>query len=372
MKKIFAILICMILVAPAQDKLKVRVKDVTNIKGSKDYFAMGYGIVTGLKGTGDSDESLTQHTVNNLLKNLNIDIPEADIKANNLAAVLITARIKGGTQKGEYVSCTVSTLGDATSLLGGVLQMSPLMGTNGELIGVAQGQINVGGASFGEGGAGGQTVTKNVPTVATLVDAMEVARDVGSNDYLLKDEISFVLRHPDFKSAQSMTETINSLFTGSAIADTNKIVRVKVPQSFVQQGKIVDFISQVQGLSFETDRVARIVMNERTGTIIVGGGVKISECAITHGNIIVNVKSSLDVSQPSPFTRQGSGTTVLTEDVTAEVKEEKAKLFHLPNLGNVKELVESLNKLGVTPRDMMSIFAEMRKSGVLHAELVTQ
>lgn len=371
MKKIITLLLLLSFFLSAQNKVKVRIKDVTKIKGSKDYFATGYGIVTGLKATGDSDETLTQHTVNNFLKNLNIDVVEADIKANNLAAVMITARIPGGTQKGEYITCTVSTIGDATSLLGGILQLSPLLGTNGEMIGVAQGALQVGGASFGEAGAGGETITKNVPTVATLVNAMELTRDVGNNDFLLKSDVSFLLGNPDYKSAQAMTDSINAKFAGSAIADTKKVVRVKVPQSVVQQGKMVEFISQVQALTFETDRVARIVMNERTGTLIVGGEVKISECAITHGNIIVNVKSFLNVSQPGPSIR-GLGTTAVTEDVSASAKEEKAKLQHFPNIIKVGDLVEALNKLQVTPRDMMAIFIEMKKSGVLHAEIVTE
>ena len=371
MKKLITFLLLTAFFVSAADKVKVRIKDVTKIKGSKDYFATGYGIVTGLGGTGDSDEALTQHTVNNLLKNLNISIDEEDLKVNNIAAVMITARIPGGTQKGEYVTCNISTLGDATSLLGGVLQLSPVLGTNGELIGVAQGALQVGGASFGEGGEGGQTITKNVPTVATLVESMELTRDVGNNDYLLKDEISFLLSNPDYKSAQSMTDVINEKFAGSAIADTKKIVRVKVPQSIVQQGKMVEFISQVQDLSFTTDRVARIVMNERTGTLIVGGDVKISECAITHGNITVNIKNFLNVSQPLPSVR-GLGTTVTTNDENVEAKEELAKLQLIPNIVKVADLVEALNKLEVTPRDMMAIFIEMKKSGVLHAELLTE
>ena len=371
MKKIISILLLTALCVTAQQRIQVRIKDVTKIKGSKDYFATGYGIVTGLKRTGDSDKTLTQHTVNNFLKNLNIDVIEADIKAKNLAAVMITARIPGGTQKGEYVDCTVSTIGDAISLLGGVLQLSPLLGTNGELIGVAQGALQVGGASFGEAGAGGETVTKNVPTVASVINAVEITRDVGNNDFLHRDEISFLLGNPDYKSAQQLSASINEKFAGAAIADSNKLVRVKVPQSIVQQGKIVDFISQVQDLTFETDKVAEIRMNERTGTIIVGGDVKISECAISHGNIIVNVKSFLNVSQPGPSIR-GLGTMAITNDVTTTAKEDMPKLQHLPNIVSVKDLVEALNQLQVTPRDMMAIFVEMKKSGVLHAELKTE
>ena len=368
MKKIIAILICLTFSFASAEKLKLRIKDKSKIKGSKDYFATGYGVVTGLKDTGDSDETLTQHTVNNLLKNMNIDIPEADIKAGNMAAVMITARIAGGSQKGEYVDCTISTIGDAESLSGGVLIASPVYGTDGGLIGVAQGKLLVGGASYGEKGAGGNTVVKNVPTVASIKNAMELAKDVGNNDYLRRDELSFILHDRDFFSAKSMADSINTVFTGTAIADTDKVVRVKVPQSFVQQGRVIDFIAKVHELEFETDKSAKIVMNETTGTIVFGGEVKISECAITQGNIIVSVDSLLQVSQPNSSFR-GAGVTREFSNSTTDVTEEKPKIQHVPNLTNVKDLVEALNKLGVTPRDMMSILSEMRNAGVLHAEL---
>ena len=368
MKKIIAILICLAIGLSAADKLKLRIKDKTKIKGAKDYFATGYGIVTGLNGTGDSDEALTQHTVNNLLKNMNVDIPEDSIKANNIAAVMITARISGGSQKGEYVDCTISTIGDAESLSGGVLMASPILGTDGELIGIAQGKLLVGGASYGEKGAGGNTVVKNVPTVASIKNAMELTKDVGNNDYLKRDELSFMLQDPDYFSAKSMVDTINKKFTGTAIADSNKVIRVKVPQSFVQQGKVIDFIAQVHELEYESDNVAKVVMNETTGTIVFGGEVKISECAITQGNIIVNVDSLLQVSQPNSSIR-GPGVTTAFSNSTTDVTEEKPKIQHVPNLTNVKDLVQALNKLGVTPRDMMSILSEMRNAGVLHAEL---
>ena len=368
MRTITALLIFLTFSFATAEKLKLRIKDMSKIKGSKDYLATGYGIVTGLKGTGDSDESLTQHTVNNLLKNLNIDIPEADIKANNLAAVMITARIAGGSQKGEFVDCTVSTIGDAESLSGGVLMMSPVLGTDGELIGIVQGKLLVGGGSYGEKGAGGNTVVKNVPTVASLKNAMELTRDVGNNDYLRGDELSFILHDADFYSAKSMADSINSAFTGTAIADSNKVIRVKVPQSFVQKGRVIDFIAQVHELEFEADKVAKIVMNETTGTIVFGSEVKISECAITQGNIIVSVDNLLSVSQPNPSIR-GLGTTAVVNNSTTDVTEEKPKVQHVPNITKVKDLVEALNKLGVTPRDMMSILSEMRNAGVLHAQL---
>ena len=371
MKKLILILITVLLTSvTAQQKLNVRIKDVSRLDGAKDYFVSGYGIVAGLSNTGDSDAELIQHTVNNVLKNFNIEITESQIKANNLAAVLITARIRGGSHKDDMVSCTISTLGDASSLLGGTLLMSPIYGTDGNLWGVAQGELVVGGGVFGEGGEGGDTITKNVPTSAKIINGLKLRKDVGSNDFLKRDELTFILRDPDYASAQSMTEAINKAFTGAAFADTKGRIRVKVPQSYAEQGQVVKFVADVEKLRFETDRVARVIINEKTGTIVVGGEVKISEVAISHGNIIVRVEKKTDVSQALPDAPGGN--TVTFEDKDTKFTEEKGKLKHVPAIGNVKDLVESLNSLGVKPRDMMSIFHALRDSGALHAEVISQ
>ena len=371
MKNLIIILIlAMTTFSFAVEKLNIRIKDVTRIQGTKDYFLTGYGIVAGLGGTGDSDGELIQHTLNNSLKNFNIEVSESQLKASNLAAVLITCRIREGVHKNDMVSCTISTLGDATSLLGGTLMLSPVYGTDGEIWGVAQGELVVGGGVFGEGGEGGDVVTKNVPTSAKILDGLQVQRDIGNGEFLKKSEITFVLREPDFSSTQSMTNVINESFVGAAIAAGKGRVRVKIPQSFAEQGKVVDFISRIQQLKFQIDRVARIVMNEKTGTIVVGGEVKISEVAISHGNINVNVRSLTKVSQALPDAPGGE--TIKYDQKTTNVDEEKALLNYIPAIGNVADLVESLNKLGVTPRDMMSIFDALRASGALHAEVVSQ
>ncbi len=369
MKSILAILVLLSSVVSAAEKLNIRIKDVSRIQGTKDYFVTGYGIVTGLNNTGDSDAEMIQHTVNNVLKNFKIDIDESQIKANNLAAVAITARIRGGSHKDDMVSCTVTTLGDATSLLGGTLLMSPVFGTDGELWGVAQGTLLVGGGVFGEKGPGGDVVVKNVPTSGSIVNGLQLQRDVGSDEYLRKDEIVLVLKDPDFASTQSMTDVINEKFTGSSIASGKGRVRVKVPQSFMDQGKVISFISQIQSLRFQTDMEARVIVNEKTGTIVVNGEVKVSEVAISHSNIVVRVEKEIEVSQPLP---DSQGQTVVYENTNTNFEEEAGRLKIVPPLGNVKDLVESLNKLGVTPRDMMSIFLLLQESGALHAELIAK
>jgi len=348
--------------------LKIRIKDASRIDGMESYFVTGFGIVVGLNGSGDSDKELTQHTLSNMLKNFNIDITESELKVKNCAAVKITALIRGGLHKGDTVNATISTVGNATSLQGGTLLMSPIIGSNGKICGIAQGSLVVGGFSFGEAGPGGDTVIKNVPTGATLVNGLKLTKDFGNNDYLLSNKINFLLKEPDFTSAQNMAAVINTKFNGSAIADTESQVRVNIPKSFTDQNKRVAFISQLQQLRFEVDRLARVVINERTGTIVVGGEVKISEVAISHGNIIVNIKNTTRVSQPTP----DGGRTVVANDGKTKVNEELPLLHQIPAISNIQELVTALNKLGVTPRDMMSIFQTLREAGALHAELITQ
>jgi flagellar P-ring protein FlgI len=349
---------------------EVRVKDATRVHGMEEYFVVGFGIVVGLTGSGDSDKELTQQALANMLKQFQLDIDETQLKVNNCAAVKITARVRGGSKSGDMLNATVSTVGDASSLLGGTLIMSPVLGADGTLWGIAQGSLIVGGSSFGEAGAGGDSIIKNVPTNGMLIGGLKLQVDVGNQDYLKSDEVNFVLREPDFSSAKAMTEAINKTFTGAAIADGSNHVRVKVPQSFYQTNKMVDFIAEVQQIRFKIDKVARVMINERTGSIVADGFVKISEVAISHGNIVVNIKNTLNVSQAQPDSFQGE--TVVVPDTETSVNEENAKLIHLPEINNVTELVESLNKLGVSPRDMMSIFHILKDSGALHAELVTQ
>ena len=175
----------------AQTNTTVRIKDVTRIKGQEDYFVTGFGLVTGLAGTGDSDKELTQHTLNNMLKHNQVQIDEEELKVQNIAAVQITARISGGSFKGDVLNCTVSTIGDAASLLGGTLIMSPVLGADGQLWGLAQGALTVGGGVFGEAGAGGDSVTKNHPTVGMVVGGLKLEKDVGNLDYLYQDQLTF-------------------------------------------------------------------------------------------------------------------------------------------------------------------------------------
>ncbi|MCM8535828.1 MAG: flagellar basal body P-ring protein FlgI [Lentisphaeraceae bacterium] len=356
--------------AQKKSKTIVRIKDTSRILGQEEYFVTGFGIVVGLGGTGDSDSELTQHTLKNLLTHFKLQLTEEQLRVQNCAAVKITATVRSGSFSGDMLSCTVATIGDASSLLGGELIMSPILGADGELWGIAQGGLTVGGGVFGEAGAGGDSIVKNIPTVGRLVGGLKLKRDVGNLDYLNQDQLTFLLNHHDFTSAKNMTASINEKFTGAAVADGENRIRVKVPNSYFQQNKVVNFISEIGQLTYETDKEAKIIFNERTGTIIVGGEVKISAVAVSHGNIVVRVKNTLNVSQAQPDAFGGA--TVVTPDSSTDFQEDNSKLQYIPEITNVQQLVESLNKLGVSPRDMMSIFHILKDSGALHARLVTQ
>lgn len=371
MKKVLLIILLLSLsvmtYAEIKGKLKVRIKDVTRIKGFERNRLIGYGIVVGLNGTGDSKKELIQHTLANLLRNFKIDVSEANLITDNAAAVMVTAELKSAGYKGETVDVTVSTMADCESLLGGQLLMTPLLGGDGKIYSIAQGSVITGGFSFGNSGAGGDKKVKNHPTVGTVTNGAKMTQDLGVVK-LSTDVLTFLLSKPDFTSAIHIAEAINTKFIGSAIAAAKGLVKVRVPQKYRDENNLNKFISEVQQLQFAPDREARIVINERTGTIIIGGDVKISEVAISHGNITVDIKRFEEVSQPTaPFS--DSGTTVVTNKDILTVTEPPVHFKRIKPITTVKELVDVLNKLGVSPRDMISIFQAMRESGALHAKL---
>lgn len=365
---ILALLFCTPL-SFAQEKIEVRIKDGTRIKGFEREFLVGFGIVTGLAGTGDSDEALTQQTLSNVLKHLDIDIDEEDLKMNNCAAVMITAHFDGPGYKGDLLDCSITTVGDASSLVGGTLQMSPILNPKGEMAAIAQGDLTTGGFSFGSEGEGGNTVTKNHPTAGRLTDGAKLTHDQNLAQ-LKRESFELILKRADFSSASRIEDAINKKFFGMAKVDGKGQVIVKVPSEYRELNKVPHFISEVQSLKYQPDQVARIVINEKTGTIVVGSNVKISPVAIAHGNLFVSVKRTQEVSQPNPESWRGETVVVDNEETTVE--EEKVRFQKIPAITTVDDMVNALNKLGVSPRDMMSIFQTLKRQGALHAKLEVQ
>lgn len=280
---------------------------------------------------------------------------------------MVTATIKGKAHRGDMIEASVSAVGDSKSLLGGALLLTPLLGADGEVWGVAQGPVTTGGFLFGDSGAGGNQKVKNHPTAGLLSNGVKLMRDVGG---LLggKDMITYYLRNPDFTSAVNLSETINKRFFASAVALDSATVRIRVPSEYKDEERVVQFISEVEQLEFQTDTIARVVFNEKTGTIVIGSEVKISEAVITHGNITVNIKKTDMASQPNSFTRGGE--TMRLNDTRTDVSgDEKAKFTKIDDIVTVGQMVDMLNRLGVGARDMMMIFHSLKAAGALHAEL---
>ena len=349
----------------ADGKLKVRIKDVSRLKEDTSYELTGYGIVTGLAGTGDSDKTLIQRTAANLLQNFGIAIEERDIKAKNIAAVMVTVTVKGNHSKGDMLTGQVSVIGDCESLQGGVLLASPLYGPDAKIWGIGRGPITLGGFSFGSSDAGGSQSIKNHPTTGVVVNSVKLVRDVGF-DYSEAKILSYVLNEPDYTSANNFAKTVNRRFPGAAVAKSSAVIDVAVPRKYQEQNNVTALISDIGQLLFEADNKAKVVFNERTGTLVIGENVKISRAAIAHGNLFIQVKNTVGVSQPAPLS---DGATVTVPDQRTEVTETKVPIVEIEPATTVKDVVDALNSLGVSSRDIMVIFHALKEAGALHAEL---
>ncbi len=343
----------------------VRVRDMVMVSGARDNQLVGYGLVAGLAGDGDKDPVYTKQTVANMLQRYGINVPASTLSSKNVAVVMVTADIPAFIKSGGRLDVQVASMGDAKSLQGGVLLQTPLFGADNKVYAVAQGPISVGGFSAGSGGGGGATVTKNHPTVAQIIGGAIVEREIPTS--IVRDNmIELLLREPGFTSASRLATAINEVFTNAASAVDATSVRVKMPEEAI--GSPIDFLARIENLEVTPDAPARIIINERTGTIVATSRIRVSSCAVSHGNITINVASTLDVSQPSPFSNTGE--TVVTPRTTTEVTEQKSSLVPLPDMPTVEKVASALNSLGVTPRDVMAIFQAMKQAGALQAELV--
>jgi flagellar P-ring protein FlgI len=360
-------LFSLLLLAPAAAAFAdgSRIKDLAMIAGARDNQLAGYGLVVGLAGDGDKNPTYTVQTVANLLQRYGITVPASTLLSKNVAVVMVTADIPAFKKAGARIDVIVGSMGDAKSLQGGVLIQTPLLGADGRVYAVAQGALSIGGLSAGAEGGGGATVQKNHPTVGTIIEGALVKREIPAeivNDHHLE----LLLREPDFTSAARMAAAINEKFPESSLALDSSSVRVLMPLGM--EATPVDFISQVEAIEVNADVPARIIINERTGTIVATAHIRIASCAVSHGNLTISIASTLTTSQPNPFSQ--TGRTVVTPSTETKVKEEKSALIPLPDMPTVEEVASALNALGVTPRDMMSMFEAMKQAGALQAELI--
>lgn len=342
-----------------------RIKDIAVISGARDNQLVGYGLVAGIASDGDKNPVYTLQAVANLLQRHGITVPAVTLSSKNVAAVMVTADIPAFMKPGSRIDVTVSSLGDAKSLMGGVLLQTPLMGADDKVYAVAQGAIALGGVFAGADGAGGATVQKNHPTTAQIIGGALVEREIPTR--IVRDNtIELLLREPDFTSAARLAETVNRVFPGLALAVDSMSVQVRLPEG--HDASPVGFIARLEALEMDADAPARIIINERTGTIVASSRISIASCAVSHGNLTITVASTLNVSQPGPFSQRGE--TAVTPSTDTGVNEEKSALVPLPEMPTVEKVAAALNALGVTPRDMMSIFQAMKQAGALQAELV--
>ena len=359
------LLIALLLGTPSGFAVGVRVKDLTLVAGARDNQLVGYGLVTGLAGDGDKNPVYTVQSVANMLLRFGVNIPAATIQAKNVAVVMVTADIPAFLKSGTRLDVTVSSFGDAKSLQGGVLLQTPLVGADGKVYAVAQGALSLGGFAAGTEGGGGASVQKNHPTTAQIINGALIEREIPAT-IVRNNFVELLLREPDFTSAARLAAAINEKFAESAEALDSTSVRVKLPTG--EETLPVEFIARLQAIEVTPDTPARIIINERTGTIVATSRIKISSCAVSHGNLTITIASTLDVSQPNPFNE--SGRTVVTPSTDTKVQESKGALVALPELPTVEKVAAALNALGVTPRDMMAIFQAMKQAGALQAELL--
>lgn len=339
-----------------------RVKDLTLVEGGRDNQLVGYGLVVGLAGDGDSNAVTTKNTIANALQRQGLAVAPDQIKAKNAAAVMITADIGAFLKPGTRIDVTVASMGDAKSLQGGILLQTPLVGADGRVYAVAQGPVAVGGFL---GGSTGATVQKNHPTVGQISNGAIVEREIAAK-IVNEGVLSLQLHNPDFTSASRMAQAINTVFTGAASARDAATVSVAVPAYFT--GKQVDFLAELGMIEVTPDNLARIVINERTGTIVATSTVRISQVAISHGSLTITITSNLAVSQPNSF--NNSGQTTVVPSTQTNVNEVKGGFSVINEAPTIDKLAGALNALGVSTREMMSIFQTLKRSGALQAELV--
>jgi flagellar P-ring protein precursor FlgI len=361
MKRI--VLTLLILLLPLE-VFAVRLKDLMEVEGVRGNYLVGYGVVVGLRGTGDGDQTkFTVQSVVNMLEKFGIRVPKEQVKLKNAAAVMVTAYLPPDVKPGQRIDVQVSAIGDAKSLQGGTLLMTPLIGPDGKVYAVAQGPVSIGG--FAAGGAGAQ-VAVNHPTVGRVPNGAIVEREVPAGDLNSLDRITLSLRTEDFTTAQRVAEALNQYLRGEyAKAVSMKTIELEVPKNY--RGRVVALLAEIGNLEVRPDIPARVVIDERTGTVVIGENVRISRVAVAHGNLSVEVRETPQVVQPFPF---GLGETVIVPRTEVRAKEEKARIVVLEEGATLGELVRALNAVGATARELIAVLQAIKEAGALHAELV--
>jgi flagellar P-ring protein FlgI len=342
-----------------------RIKDIASFDGVRDNQLIGYGLVVGLNGSGDSDQTkFPVQTLTNLLERSGVTIRKTDITVKNIAAVMVTATLPPMAKQGTRLDVLVSSLGDAKSLAGGTLLMTPLKGGDGQVYAVGQGAVST--SSFSYGGQSGGSAQKNHPTAGRVPEGALVEREL---PYALtnRSQLRLNLHQPDFTTASRIASVINKKFQSViAVCNDPGSVTLTLPEKYL--GNTVEFAAALESLQVQPDMIAKVVLNERTGTIVIGNDVRISTVAVAHGNLTLSINETPQVSQPEPYSIGGKTVVVPRTDIS--VKEDKSrKLFIVKEGANIGDVVKALNAIGVTPRDLIGIMQAIKAAGALQGEL---
>jgi flagellar P-ring protein precursor FlgI len=352
-----------LLIAPALNA-STRIKELASVEGVRDNQLIGYGLVVGLAGTGDRRQTVfSAQSLSNMLERMGISVPATSLRVSNMAAVIVTATLPPFAQSGTRIDVTAASAGDASNLQGGLLLLTPLKGPDGQVYAVAQGPVVTGGFSAGKTG---NSQTVNHPTVGRVASGALIEKTAPS--VALAAVIKLQLHHADFTTAARIAEAVNRQFGAEgqpvAHAENSALVSIQTPASYSKRP--IEFMAAVEILSLEADRIAKVIVNERTGTIVMGKEVRIAPVAILHGNLSVEIQTSLTVSQPPALS---GGKTEVVPQVGVAAKEERARNVVLKDGATVEELVRALTSIGSTPRDIIAILQALRAAGALEAEL---
>ena len=343
----------------------VRIKDIADIKGVRQNQLVGYGLVVGLNGTGDDSNNavFTTQSMVSMLEKMGVTVTSEDIEVDNVAAVMVTTNLPAFARSGSRIDVLVSSIGDAEDLQGGTLIFTPLKGADGQVYAVAQGPISTGG--FVVGSDSGSGVQKNFPTVGRVVNGALIEKEI-PNKFNQKQSLTLTLHSPDFTTSSRVARAINiALYDQIARSRDAGTIEVKVPGKYM--GNVVALVTMIESLGVTPDTVSKVIINERTGTVIMGENVRISTVAIAHGNLSIEIKEDSNVSQPLPFSRGGE--TVVTPESQVLVREGNNPIFLVNSGVSIAAVVKALNALGVSPRDLISIFQALKAAGALQAEL---
>ncbi len=360
-----AFMIMMLSSVTPVDAARVRIKDICSFQNKVEYDLIGYGLVIGLDGTGDGKG--TQFTIQslvNMMERMGLTVNPKKVKVKNVAAVMVTAKTSSNQMEGSHIDVTVSSVGDASSLQGGTLLLTPLSGPDGNVYVTAQGAISIGG--FNVSVDDNNKIVNNYTLVGRVPGGGKIVKHLDApKEY--ENELYLSLINPDYTTSHRIAQKINLKYGLTAYPVDGGTVRVIVPDSLSHPVSRMQFVSDVGQMKIIPDNPARVVINEKTGTIVAGSHVTIDPVAIAHGTITVNIQSTPIISQPEPFS---GGETVVTQESFLSVNQENARVTHMKGAVNLADIAKALNKIGATPRDIIAIFQALKQAGALRAELV--